>query len=139
LTGYDQPVADAKEDGDDYHAVLKICGIVGGPVSAEVDADASDDDPAGARSPASASTSCEDSDDAGSMKAVKALSAEDDQRDAVLRQTVPRKRGGDVHRPFRRLDDAGMDGGVVADLVTSRGYAFPTQVLAASIRTRCTS
>lgn len=135
----------AKEDGDDYHAVLKeICGIVGGPVSAEVVADASDEMIRQGRAFARLSEHIvvKIPMTPEGMKAVKVLSAEDIKTNVTLcfsanQGLVAAKAGATYISPFvGRLDDAGMDGmQVVADLVDIyERYAFATQVLAASIR-----
>jgi transaldolase len=135
----------AKEDGDDYHAVLKeICGIVGGPVSAEVVAEESDEMIRQGRSFARLSEHIvvKVPMTPEGMKAVKALSADDIKTNVTLcfsanQGLVAAKAGATYISPFiGRLDDAGMDGmQVVADLVDIyERYAFPTQVLAASIR-----
>jgi len=135
----------AKEDGDDYHAVLKeICGIVGGPVSAEVVAEASDEMIRQGRAFARLSEHIvvKIPMTPEGMKAVKALSADDIKTNVTLcfsanQGLVAAKAGATYISPFvGRLDDAGMDGmQVVADLVDIyERYAFPTQVLAASIR-----
>jgi transaldolase len=76
------------------------------------------------------------------MKAVKALSAEDIKTNVRLcfranQGLMAAKAGATYISPFiGRLDDAGMDGMlVIADLVEIyERYAYPTQVLAASIR-----
>ena len=135
----------AKEDGDDYHAVLQeICGIVGGPVSAEVVAEKSDEMIRQGRAFARLSEHIVVNIPMTpeGMKAVKALSAEDIKTNVTLcfsanQGLVAAKAGATYISPFvGRLDDAGMDGmQVVADLVDIyERYAFPTQVLAASIR-----
>ena len=135
----------AKEDGDDYHAVLKeICGIVGGPVSAEVVAEDSDEMIRQGRAFARLSEHIvvKVPMTPEGMKAVKALSADDIKTNVTLcfsanQGLVAAKAGATYISPFiGRLDDAGMDGmQVVADLVDIyERYAFPTQVLAASIR-----
>jgi transaldolase len=135
----------AREDGDDYHAVLKeICGIVGGPVSAEVVAEESDEMIRQGRSFARLSEHIvvKVPMTPEGMKAVKALSADDIKTNVTLcfsanQGLVAAKAGATYISPFiGRLDDAGMDGmQVVADLVDIyERYAFPTQVLAASIR-----
>jgi len=135
----------AKEDGDDYHAVLKeICGIVGGPVSAEVVAEASDEMIRQGRAFARLSEHIvvKIPMTPEGMKAVKALSADDIKTNVTLcfsanQGLVAAKAGATYISPFvGRLDDGGMDGmQVVADLVDIyERYAFPTQVLAASIR-----
>ena len=135
----------AKEDGDDYHAVLKeICGIVGGPVSAEVVAEESDEMIRQGRAFARLSEHIvvKVPMTPEGMKAVKTLSADDIRTNVTLcfsanQGLVAAKAGATYISPFiGRLDDAGMDGmQVVADLVDIyERYAFPTQVLAASIR-----
>lgn len=135
----------AKEDGDDYHAVLKeICGIVGGPVSAEVVAEESDEMIRQGRAFARLSEHIvvKVPMTPEGMKAVKTLSADDIKTNVTLcfsanQGLVAAKAGATYISPFiGRLDDAGMDGmQVVADLVDIyERYAFPTQVLAASIR-----
>ncbi len=135
----------AKEDGSDYDAVLKeICDIVRGPVSAEVVADDAEEMIRQGRAFARLSEHIvvkiplipE------GMRAVKALSSEDIKTNVTLcfsanQGLVAAKAGATYISPFiGRLDDAGMDGmQVVADLVEIyERYAFPTQVLAASIR-----
>lgn len=135
----------AKEDGDDYSAVLKqICDIVGGPVSAEVVAEASDEMIRQGRAFARLSEHIvvKIPMTPEGMKAVKALSADDIKTNVTLcfsanQGLIAAKAGATYISPFiGRLDDAGMDGmQVVADLVDIyERYAFPTQVLAASIR-----
>ncbi len=135
----------AKEDGDDYHAVLKqICDIVGGPVSAEVVADESGEMIRQGRAFARLSEHIvvKVPMTPEGMKAVKALSADDIKTNVTLcfsanQGLIAAKAGATYISPFiGRLDDAGMDGmQVVADLVDIyERYAFPTQVLAASIR-----
>lgn len=135
----------AKEDGDDYHAVLKeICDIVGGPVSAEVVADESGEMIRQGRTFARLSEHIvvKVPMTPEGMKAVKALSADDIKTNVTLcfsanQGLIAAKAGATYISPFiGRLDDAGMDGmQVVADLVDIyERYAFPTQVLAASIR-----
>jgi transaldolase len=135
----------AREDGSDYDAVLKeICDIVQGPVSAEVVADQADEMIRQGRHFAKLSEHIivkiplvpE------GMKAVKALSAEDIKTNVTLcfsanQGLMAAKAGATYISPFiGRLDDAGMDGMlVIADLVEIyERYAYPTQVLAASIR-----
>jgi transaldolase len=135
----------AREDGSDYDAVLKeICDIVQGPVSAEVVADQADEMIRQGRHFAKLSEHIivkiplvpE------GMKAVKALSAEDIKTNVTLcfsanQGLMAAKAGATYISPFSgRLDDAGMDGMlVIADLVEIyERYAYPTQVLAASIR-----
>ncbi|HXV14126.1 MAG TPA: fructose-6-phosphate aldolase [Candidatus Krumholzibacteria bacterium] len=135
----------AKEDGDDYSAVLKeICDIVGGPVSAEVVADESGEMVRQGRAFARLSEHIvvKIPMTPEGMKAVKALSADDIKTNVTLcfsanQGLIAAKAGATYISPFiGRLDDAGMDGmQVVADLVDIyERYAFPTQVLAASIR-----
>ena len=135
----------AKEDGDDYHAVLKeICDIVGGPVSAEVVADDSAEMIRQGRTFARLSEHIvvKIPMTPEGMKAVKTLSADDIKTNVTLcfsanQGLVAAKAGATYISPFiGRLDDAGMDGmQVVADLVDIyERYAFTTQVLAASIR-----
>ena len=135
----------AKEDGDDYHAVLKeICDIVGGPVSAEVVADDSDEMIRQGRTFARLSEHIvvKIPMTAEGMKAVKKLSADDIKTNVTLcfsanQGLIAAKAGATYISPFiGRLDDAGMDGmQVVADLVDIyERYAYTTQVLAASIR-----
>ncbi|HEX5132518.1 MAG TPA: fructose-6-phosphate aldolase [Candidatus Krumholzibacteria bacterium] len=135
----------AREDGSDYNAVLKeICDIVRGPVSAEVVADTADEMVRQGRAFARLSEYIvvkiplvpE------GIKAVKALSAEDIKTNVTLcfsanQGLMAAKAGATYISPFvGRLDDAGIDGmEVVVDLVEIyERYAFPTQVLAASIR-----
>jgi transaldolase len=135
----------AKEDEDDYHEVLKeICGIVRGPVSAEVVADESGEMVRQGRAFARLSEYIvvKIPMTPEGMKAVKTLSAEDIKTNVTLcfsanQGLVAAKAGATYISPFvGRLDDAGMDGmQVVADLVDIyERYAYPTQVLAASIR-----
>ena len=135
----------AKEDGDDYSAVLKeICDIVGGPVSAEVVADESGEMIRQGKTFARLSEHIvvKIPMTPEGMKAVKALSADDIKTNVTLcfsanQGLIAAKAGATYISPFvGRLDDAGMDGmQVVADLVDIyERYAFPTQVLAASIR-----
>jgi len=135
----------AKEDGDDYHAVLKeICDIVGGPVSAEVVADESGEMIRQGRTFARLSEHIvvKIPMTPEGMKAVKTLSADDIKTNVTLcfsanQGLIAAKAGATYISPFiGRLDDAGMDGmQVVADLVDIyERYAFTTQVLAASIR-----
>ena len=135
----------AKEDGDDYHAVLKeICDIVGGPVSAEVVADESGEMVRQGRTFARLSEHIvvKIPMTPEGMKAVKTLSADDIKTNVTLcfsanQGLIAAKAGATYISPFiGRLDDAGMDGmQVVADLVDIyERYAFTTQVLAASIR-----
>lgn len=135
----------AKEDGDDYPAVLKaICDIVGGPVSAEVVAEDSDEMIRQGRSFARLSEHIvvKIPMTPEGMKAVKALSSDDIKTNVTLcfsanQGLIAAKAGATYISPFiGRLDDAGMDGmQVVADLVDIyERYAFTTQVLAASIR-----
>ncbi len=135
----------AKEDGDDYHAVLKeICDIVGGPVSAEVVADESGEMVRQGRVFARLSEHIvvKIPMTPEGMKAVKQLSADDIKTNVTLcfsanQGLIAAKAGATYISPFiGRLDDAGMDGmQVVADLVDIyERYAFSTQVLAASIR-----
>jgi transaldolase len=135
----------AKEDGDDYHAVLKeICDIVGGPVSAEVVADESGEMVRQGRTFARLSEHIvvKIPMTPEGMKAVKSLSADDIKTNVTLcfsanQGLIAAKAGATYISPFiGRLDDAGIDGmQVVADLVDIyERYAFSTQVLAASIR-----
>ena len=135
----------AKEDGDDYHSVLKeICDIVGGPVSAEVVADESGEMVRQGRTFARLSEHIvvKIPMTPEGMKAVKTLSADDIKTNVTLcfsanQGLIAAKAGATYISPFiGRLDDAGMDGmQVVADLVDIyERYAFTTQVLAASIR-----
>ena len=117
----------AKEDGDDYHAVLtEICDIVGGPVSAEVVADESNEMVRQGRAFARLSEHIvvKIPMTPEGMKAVKILSAEDIKTNVTLcfsanQGLVAAKAGATYISPFiGRLDDAGMDGmQVVADLV----------------------
>lgn len=135
----------AKEDGSDYDAVLReICDIVQGPVSAEVVADDAPEMIRQGRAFAKLSEHIvvkiplipE------GIKAVKTLSSEDIKTNVTLcfsanQGLVAAKAGATYISPFvGRLDDAGMEGmQVVADLIQIyERYAFPTQVLAASIR-----
>ncbi len=135
----------AKEDGDDYHAVLKeICDIVGGPVSAEVVADESGEMIRQGKTFARLSEHIvvKIPMTPEGMKAVKALSSDDIKTNVTLcfsanQGLIAAKAGATYISPFiGRLDDAGMDGmQVVADLVDIyERYAYSTQVLAASIR-----
>jgi transaldolase len=135
----------AKEDGSDYDAVLQeICDIVQGPVSAEVVADDADEMIRQGRAFAKLSEHIvvKIPLTAVGMKAVKVLSSEDIKTNVTLcfsanQGLMAAKAGATYISPFvGRLDDAGMDGmQVVADLVDIyERYAFPTQVLAASIR-----
>jgi transaldolase len=135
----------AREEGFDYNAVLEeICGIVQGPVSAEVVADKADEMIRQGRAFARISEHIvvkiplvpE------GIKAVTTLSAEDIKTNVTLcfsanQGLLAAKAGATYISPFvGRLDDVGIDGmEVVVDLVEIyERYAFPTQVLAASIR-----
>jgi len=135
----------AREDGSDYDETLKeICDIVHGPVSAEVVAEDADEMVRQGRAFSKLSEHIvvkipllpE------GMKAVKVLSSEDIKTNVTLcfsanQGLLAAKAGATYISPFvGRLDDAGMDGmQLVSDLVDMyERYAFPTQVLAASIR-----
>jgi transaldolase len=135
----------AKEDGSDYDETLKeICDIVHGPVSAEVVAEDADEMVRQGRHFAGLSEHIvvkiplipE------GIKAVTVLSSEDIKTNVTLcfsanQGLVAAKAGATYISPFvGRLDDVGMEGmEVVADLVDIyERYAYPTQVLAASIR-----
>jgi transaldolase len=135
----------AREDGSDYDETLKeICEIVRGPVSAEVVADEANEMIRQGRAFAKLSEHIvvkipllpE------GMKAVKVLASEDIKTNVTLcfsanQGLMAAKAGATYISPFiGRLDDAGIDGmQVVADLVEIyERYAFPTQVLAASVR-----
>lgn len=135
----------SKESRGDYKAVLKeICGIVQGPVSAEVVSEefeemvrqgrdlAKIDDHIVVKIPLIAE----------GIKAVKQLSSEEINTNVTLcfsanQALLAAKAGATYISPFvGRLDDVGMDAmGVVADIVEIyENYAFSTQVLVASIR-----
>lgn len=134
----------AKEDGDYKDMLKEICDIVRGPVSAEVVAEECDEMVRQGRDFARLSDYIvvkiplipE------GIKAVKKLSAEEIKTNVTLcfsanQGLVAAKAGATYISPFvGRLDDAGNDGmQVVADLVEIyERYAYPTQVLAASIR-----
>ncbi len=135
----------AKEDGSDYDETLKeICDIVHGPVSAEVVAEDADEMIRQGRHFAGLSEHIvvkiplipE------GIKAVTVLSSDDIKTNVTLcfsanQGLVAAKAGATYISPFvGRLDDVGMEGmEVVADLVDIyERYAYPTQVLAASIR-----
>jgi transaldolase len=135
----------SKENRGDYQDVLKeICGIVQGPVSAEVVTEDCEEMIEQARVLAKI-------DDhivvkipliADGIKAVKRLSAEDINTNVTLcfsanQALLAAKAGATYISPFvGRLDDVGMDSmGVVADIIEIyENYAFSTQVLVASIR-----
>ncbi|MGD8412972.1 MAG: fructose-6-phosphate aldolase [Candidatus Latescibacterota bacterium] len=135
----------SKESRGDYKAVLKeICGIVQGPVSAEVVSEefeemlrqgrdlAKIDDHIVVKIPLIAE----------GIKAVKQLSSEEINTNVTLcfsanQALLAAKAGATYISPFvGRLDDVGMDAmGVVADIVEIyENYAYSTQVLVASVR-----
>jgi transaldolase len=133
-----------REDGDYKEMLKEICDIVHGPVSAEVVAEDCDEMVRQGRDFARLSEHIvvkiplvpE------GIKAVRKLTAEDIKTNVTLcfsanQGLMAAKAGATYISPFvGRLDDAGMDGmQVVADLVDIyERYAYPTQVLAASIR-----
>jgi len=133
-----------KEDGDYKEMLKEICDIVRGPVSAEVVADECEEMVRQGRDFARLSEFIvvkiplvpE------GIKAVRKLTSEDIKTNVTLcfsanQGLLAAKAGATYISPFvGRLDDAGMEGmQVVADLVEIyERYAFPTQVLAASIR-----
>jgi len=135
----------SKENRGDYEAILKeICGIVQGPVSAEVVSEETDEMLRQGRDLAKI-------DDhivvkipliAAGIKAVKQLSSEDIRTNVTLcfsanQALLAAKAGATYISPFvGRLDDVGMDSmGIIADIVEIyENYAFSTQVLVASVR-----
>lgn len=134
----------AREDGDYKEMLKEICDIVRGPVSAEVVADECEEMVRQGRDFARLSEYIivkiplipE------GIKAVRKLSSEDIRTNVTLcfsasQGLLAAKAGATYISPFvGRLDDTGTDGmQVVADLVDIyERYAYPTQVLAASIR-----
>ncbi len=134
----------ARESGDYREALAQICDIVQGPVSAEVVAEDAEEMVRQGRDYASISEHIvikiplvpE------GIKAVRALSAENIRTNVTLcfsanQGLLAAKAGATYISPFiGRIDDVGQSGlQVVADLVEIyETYAFPTQVLAASIR-----
>lgn len=134
----------SKEEGE-YTAILKeICEVVQGPVSAEVVAETTDemvvqagelakiDDHIVVKIPLTAD----------GLRAVQRLSAEEIRTNVTLcfsanQALLAAKAGATYISPFvGRLDDAGHDGmEIVADIIDIyENYAFPTQVLVASVR-----
>jgi len=134
----------SKESGDYMEMLAEICDIVRGPVSAEVVAEESEEMVRQGRKFAKISEHIvvkipllpE------GMKAVRALSAEDIKTNVTLcfsanQGLLVAKAGATYVSPFvGRIDDMGQDGmELVAELVEIyENYAFPTQVLAASLR-----
>jgi transaldolase len=139
------PTLMSKENRGDYQEVLKeICDIVGGPVSAEVVAEDTEEMLRQARDLAKISDHIVIKVPlvAEGIKAVKILSAEEIKTNVTLcfsanQALVAAKAGATYISPFvGRIDDVGMDGmEVVSDIVQIyENYAFSTQVLVASIR-----
>lgn len=139
------PTLMSKENRGDYKDVLKeICDIVQGPVSAEVVTEDSEEMVRQATELAKISDHIVVKIPliAEGIKAVKRLSADEIKTNVTLcfsanQAIVAAKAGATYISPFvGRLDDVGIDGmGVVADIVEIyENYAFPTQVLVASIR-----
>jgi len=135
----------AKEDGADYRAALKeICDIVQGPVSAEVVADDTDEMLRQGRDLAKISDHIVVKIPLvpAGIRAVTVLSAEDIKTNVTLcfsanQGLLAAKAGATYISPFvGRIDDAGNNGmQVVAELVEIyENYAYPTQVLVASVR-----
>jgi transaldolase len=138
------PTLISKEEGD-YKDILKqICTIVQGPVSAEVVTEEAQEMVRQARALAKL-------DDhivikipmiAEGLKAVRALSAEEIKTNVTLcfsanQALLAAKAGATYISPFiGRLDDVGHNGmDIVADIIDIyENYAFPTQVLVASVR-----
>jgi transaldolase len=138
------PTLLSKEKGD-YKKILKeICTVVQGPVSAEVVADESGEMVRQARELAKI-------DDwivvkiplvAEGLRAVQMLSAEEIKTNVTLcfsanQALLVAKAGATYVSPFiGRLDDVGHNGmDVVSDIIDIfENYAFPTQVLVASVR-----
>ncbi len=138
------PTLLSKEKGD-YKDILKeICAIVQGPVSAEVVGEESKEMIRQARELAKL-------DDwivvkvplvAEGLRAVQTLSAEEIKTNVTLcfsanQALLAAKAGATYISPFiGRLDDIGHNGmDVVADIIDIyENYAFPTQVLVASVR-----
>lgn len=135
----------SKENRGDYQTMLKeICDIVQGPVSAEVVTENMEEMIGQAHDLAKISEHIvikvplipE------GIRAVKRLSSEDIKTNVTLcfsasQAIIAAKAGATYISPFvGRLDDIAMDGmGVVADIIEIyENYAFPTQVLVASIR-----
>jgi transaldolase len=139
------PTLMSKENRGDYKDVLKeICDIVQGPVSAEVVTEDSEEMVRQATELAKISDHIVVKIPliAEGIKAVKRLSADEIKTNVTLcfsanQAIVAAKAGATYISPFvGRMDDVGIDGmGVVADIVEIyENYAFPTQVLVASIR-----
>jgi len=134
----------SKEQGDYRDMLKEICDIVQGPVSAEVVADEADEMLRQAREYAKISEHIVIKVPlvAEGMKAVKILTAEDVKTNVTLcfsanQGLIAAKAGATYISPFvGRIDDVGQDGmEVVAELVeVYENYAYPTQVLAASLR-----
>ncbi len=138
------PTLISKEEGN-YREILKeICNIVGGPVSAEVVAENAEEMVRQARELAKI-------DDhivlkipliGEGIRAVKMLSVEDIKTNVTLcfsanQGILAAKAGATYLSPFiGRMDDVGQSGmELVADLVEIfENYAFPTQILVASVR-----
>lgn len=135
----------SKENRGDYKEMLKeICGVVQGPVSAEVVTENRDEMIEQARDLAKISEHIVIKVPliADGMKAVKILSAEEIPTNVTLcfsanQALMAAKAGATYISPFvGRLDDVGIDGmGVVSEIIEIyENYAFTTQVLVASIR-----
>lgn len=128
-----------------FHDVLReICGIVRGPVSAEVVALDADGMVREARELAkvAANVVVKIPMTAAGMQAVQVLSREEVRTNVTLvfsanQALLAAKCGATYVSPFvGRIDDAGGDGmGVVAEILPIyRHYGFPTEVIVASVR-----
>lgn len=134
----------AKEHGDYRRTLKDICDIVQGPVSAEVVADDSEEMVRQGRDLATISEHIVVKIPlvAEGIKAVKVLSSEGVNTNVTLcfspnQALVAAKAGATYISPFvGRIDDVGQNGmQVVSEIIEIyENYAFPTQVLVASVR-----
>jgi len=138
------PTLVARENRSFTEAIVEICGIVDGPVSAEVTALDVDGMLAEARELAALHDNVVvkvPMTEAG-MRAVKTLAAEDIRTNVTLvfsanQALLAAKCGATFVSPFvGRIDDVGGDGmGLIAEILeVYNQYAFGTEVLVASIR-----
>jgi transaldolase len=138
------PTLLSREEGEYKDILKRICQVVQGPVSAEVVAEKAEEMVKQARELASI-------DDhivikiplvAEGLKAVKILCSEEIKTNVTLcfsanQALLAAKAGASYVSPFvGRLDDIGHNGmEVVADIIeVFNAYAFPTEVLVASVR-----
>ena len=134
----------AKESGDYRRMLEEICEIVQGPTSAEVVAEDTDEMVRQGREYAKISEHIVVKIPlvAAGIRAVKQLTAEDIKTNVTLcfsanQALLAAKAGATYISPFvGRIDDVGQNGmQVVSEIIeVYEAYAFPTQVLVASVR-----